>query len=137
MKLCHIRQSKYYFDYSPLYRNDDHNLYNKNFINCFDDDSCISGSVKGCKSYDELKEFLKWAHYTNSLIQHSNWRKSEKKSTDLFGFCWSHPWSFRFLILLAYVFSLCFMTVVMDMTSLIYITHWPFFPVACSVYSCY
>ena len=51
--------SKYYFDYSPLYRNDDHNLYNKNFINCFDDDSCISGSVKGCKSYDELKEFLK------------------------------------------------------------------------------
>lgn len=47
-----------YFDFSPVYRTTDNNLYNKGYINCFDDESCISGSVKGCKSYDELKEYL-------------------------------------------------------------------------------
>lgn len=30
-----------------------------NVNTCVDDESCISGSIKGCKSYDELKEFLK------------------------------------------------------------------------------
>ncbi len=48
-----------YFDYSPIYRNDDKNLYNDTSINYIDPNSCINGSVIGFKTIDDIQGYLK------------------------------------------------------------------------------
>ncbi len=48
-----------YFDYSPLYRNSDYNLYSNTSIDYIDTNSCINGHVKGFKTIEEVKEILK------------------------------------------------------------------------------
>lgn len=40
-------------------RNSDNNLYNESSINYIDADSCINGTVKGFKSVDDIKDYLK------------------------------------------------------------------------------
>lgn len=48
----------YYVDCSPRINNYGTNKYGKTYIDCFDDFSPVSGTVHGCKSFEELKETM-------------------------------------------------------------------------------
>ncbi len=52
-------EGTYYLDYSPVYRNSDSNLYNKNYIQGQDDESRFTGSITSSNKYDDIKELLK------------------------------------------------------------------------------
>lgn len=47
-----------YLNCIPRYKDYGKNLYNKGFINCFDDQSPITGTIKSCKTYEQIKENL-------------------------------------------------------------------------------
>ncbi len=44
-----------YLNCIPRYKDYGKNLYNKGFITCFDDASPITGTIKSCKTYEEIK----------------------------------------------------------------------------------
>lgn len=48
-----------FFDFSPIYRNTDNNLYNKSVINYIDNNSSINGTVVGFDSIEDLENFIK------------------------------------------------------------------------------
>ncbi len=50
--------SSQYLNCIPRYKDYGKNLYSKGFINCFDDQSPITGTIKSCKTYEEIKEKL-------------------------------------------------------------------------------
>lgn len=55
----HIDTSgKKYLNCIPRYKNYGNNLYSKGFITCFDDNSPMTGTIKGFKTYEQIKENL-------------------------------------------------------------------------------
>ncbi len=47
-----------YLNCIPRYKDYGKNLYNKGFISCFDDQSPMTGTIKSCKTYEQIKENL-------------------------------------------------------------------------------
>ncbi len=53
------KSGKHFIDYSPVYKANESNLYNRTYIDKLDDGSRFTGTIEGMSDYGEIMEYIK------------------------------------------------------------------------------